>query len=439
MNPILPIFLILPALFKKGSRDVKAQSDVERFIGKAKVFDSKVGKVDPLLKELIQRKQVDRGRFIVFAKNLEEDVQVLDESGYKVVENLPFIDAYIIEGSAKNVDSLANIDDIHYIMCDTMVTSHMNVVGKSLEVNRFHNSNVKGKGVTIAVLDTGVFPHVDLTVPKSRIIAFKDFINKKRNPYDDNGHGTFVAGVAAGNGFASNGKYKGVATDANIVGVKVMNKNGSGNVSDILAGMQWVVNQKEKYDIKVMSLSFGVNAKNIKGIDALTIAVEEVWRRGITVVASAGNEGPEQRTITSPGGSPSIITVGALDDKRTVDIGDDVVADISSRGPSYVGGIKPDLVAPGINITSLNAVANANSNDYVLDADEAYRTMSGTSVSAPIVSGVVALMLEQDKELSPDRIKKVLLDCAKNMKEGRNVSGYGRVWLEKLMELDKVG
>src|SRR5690606_31430974 len=170
-------------------------------------------------------------------------------------------------------------------------------------------------------------------MPRSRIVAFKDFVNKKQSAYDDNGHGTFVAGAAAGNGYSSVGRYTGVAPMADIISVKVMNSKGEGNSSDILAGMQWVVDNKERFNIKIMSLSLGSKAVGRAYSDPLAVAAGSVWNRGITVIAAAGNSGPESGTITTPGVNNKVITVGAVDDKRTVDIKDDTIAKFSSRGP----------------------------------------------------------------------------------------------------------
>jgi serine protease AprX len=433
--PIFPIFLLLPFLLEKNSLEKNERDHLKcPFYSKNKIYSTQTGKVDPGLQESIQKNDTSLGRFIIFAKGLEGDLEILNNKGYKVVHSLPFIDAYIVEGSSENISSLESLKDIHYILGDSEVQSHMDIVGKSLHINKFNNSSYTGEGVGIAIMDTGVYPHIDFLRPSMRLIAFKDFINKKKEPYDDNGHGTFVAGVAAGSGYASGGKYKGVAPEANLIGVKVMSKNGTGNTTDILAGFQWVVDNQKKFNIKVLSLSFGINPQNIKGLDVLTMAVEEIWKKGITVVASAGNGGPEKRTITSPGGSPSVITVGALDDKRTADIEDDVVAEISSRGPSYAGSRKPDIMAPGMNITSLNADTKYNINQLSLENIELYRSMSGTSVSAPIVSGMVALLLQKNKIWNPNQVKRALIDTALRMDADVLSAGYGRVYLPDFLD-----
>jgi len=216
---------------------------------------------------------------------------------------------------------------------------------------RLDELKTTGKGISIAILDTGVAPHPDI---ENKIVAFKDFVNDKEAPYDDNGHGTHVAGDAAGTGVSSGGKYKGTAPDASIVGVKVLNNDGGAKVSDIIEGIDWVIQNRDKYNIRIINMSIGVPSAGFQ-FDPIDKAVERAVNAGIVVVAAAGNEGPKMGTIGgAPGNSPLALTVGAIDDKNTIDKSDDEIAPFSSRGPTMDGITKPDLVAPGTNIISLN-------------------------------------------------------------------------------------
>ena len=200
---------------------------------------------------------------------------------------------------------------------------------------------------------------------------------------------------------------------ADIISVKVMNSKGEGNSSDILAGMQWVVDNKERFNIKIMSLSLGSKAVGRAYSDSLAVAAGSVWNRGITVIAAAGNSGPESGTITTPGGNNKVITVGAVDDKRTVDIKDDTIAKFSSRGPVGRLGIKPDVVAPGVDIISLNTDKSYISGMRPLTLREQYRKMSGTSVATPIARCSCSLL--QSPNLSPEQIKKRMLDSERSL------------------------
>jgi serine protease AprX len=290
-----------------------------------------------------------------------------------------------------------------------------------------------GKGITIAVLDTGIYPHLDLTRPKNRIVAFRDFIKNRKKPYDDNGHGTHCAGDAAGNGRASKGVYKGAAPSAKLAGVKVLDRDGGGYDSDIIRGIQWCLTNRRKYGIRILSLSFGGAATLPCSQDPLCQAVENAWRRGLVVVAASGNEGPKSRTINSPGISPRIITVGATNDQGRVRPAENKVASFSSRGPTEEGVRKPDLVAPGANITSLRAPGSR------LDRDEKkmrvgrwYFKMSGTSMATPIVAGVIAQILQRYPRLTPNQVKALLKRRARNLGAGSNVQGSGLVRVGRL-------
>jgi len=271
----------------------------------------------------------------------------------------------------------------------------------------------------------------------------------KTSPYDDCGHGTHVAGIIAGNGKMSNGQYKGVAPEANLVGVKVLDNTGGGRSSDVIAGIQWVVQNKATYNIKVINLSLGAPATQSYATDPLSQAAEAAWDAGLVVVAAAGNNGPEPGTINTPGINAHIITVGAVDDRGTVDTGDDVIAGFSSRGPTIDGLTKPDLVAPGVNITSLAADTsylpkkNSGSRGKPGKALQAitqskpqqttifdyYVTMSGTSMATPMAAGTAALLLEQNPNWTPDEVKKQMMGTAVDMGFAPNEQGAGEVHL----------
>ena len=353
--------------------------------------------------------------------------QHLEDMQVKIRYELPLINAYAVEIPGGKLNDIARSDAIHYIADDMRIRSTMDIATRVVEADKAQTQGYTGKDVGIAILDTGVYPHPDLTRPRNRLIAFKDFVNKKGAPYDDNGHGTFVAGIAAGNGYASQGKYKGIAPQANIIGVKVMDARGDGSTSDIVAGMQWVVDNAAKYNIKVMSLSLGATPSASAQRDALSSAVDGVWRRGILVVAAAGNDGPKLNTINTPGINPRIITVGASDDKRTVSIRDDGIADFSSRGPGPGQANKPDLVAPGVKIKSLNTDTSYNADGRPKQPEPLYATMSGTSMATPMVSGLGALLWEKDAKSSPDGIKESLMHNTVSLRKKASAQGSGLV------------
>lgn len=393
------------------------------------------GKIDSRLLQKTRTLKDSKIKAIVFSK--KNDVEVcklyLEKKGIEIKHELPLINAYAVEVESGELEEMARSDLVEYISDDARMTSLLNIAAQEVGARIANDTGYTGKGVGIAILDTGIYPHQDLVRPKNRIVAFKDFINNRQTPYDDNGHGTFVAGVAAGNGYLSGGKYRGIAPDASLIGVKVMDENGSGDSSDIIAGMQWVVNNKDKYNIRVLSVSLGAKPGSVTKFDPLAVAVDAVWDKGIVVVVAAGNSGPRQNTITTPGISSKVITVGAVDDKRTIEYEDDKMADFSSRGPVNRRLIKPDLVAPGVNIRSL-----ATNKEYrgtrLEEMSEPYRNMSGTSVSTPIVSGAVALMLSMNDKLTPDEIKKKFMKNTYKMKVSEYAQGSGILDISNLVK-----
>lgn len=271
------------------------------------------------------------------------------------------------------------------------------------------NSTYNGKGITIAFLDTGICNIYDFG---NRIKGFKDFINYKEAPYDDNGHGTHVAGIAT-----SNGKYKGIAPMANIIGIKVLNSSGQGNASDVLKGVDWIIDNYKKYNIRIVNLSIGTNSE-IKN-DPLVEGVEKLWDMGIVVVTAAGNSGPSYGTISSPGTSKKIITVGSSDDEVQSKI-------YSGRGPTKECVIKPDILAPGSNIISCKC-----QNGY-------YKRLSGTSMSTPIVSGAIALLLEKEPQMSPDDVKYMLKLSSTSLNLPQNRQGWGLINIERLLNMEVI-
>ena len=249
------------------------------------------------------------------------------------------------------------------------------------------DESLDGSGVTLCVMDTGVSPHLDLSVPRERIVHFVDMINESAEPYDDNGHGTFVAGVAAGNGNASARKTAGVAPKANIVGVKVIDDSGESGTFKILDGMQWLFDNFRRYDVRVVCMSFG--AEPLEYADPLKIGVEMLARSGLIVVCASGNSG--EGSLKSPAISTEVISVGAVDKNLNV-------ASFSSRG-YYGGAYRPDVYSQGVDVAGIQVGGT-------------YGKMSGTSVSAPYVAGACCLLCQKYRKLTPYQAKIGILNRA---------------------------
>jgi serine protease AprX len=249
-----------------------------------------------------------------------------------------------------------------------------------------------------AVIDTGIdAAHLDLD--EGKVLAFADCVDETcavASPYDDHGHGTHVAATIAGDGDARADKlYKGVASEGALVGVKVLGGNGSGTDAGVIAGVQWAVANKDAYGIEVLNLSLGGDGCS-DGSDLVSAAVNEASEAGLVVAVAAGNEGPGICTVSSPAAAAKAITVGAMRDLGANGFN---LVYFSSRGPTVDGRTKPDVVAPGFNVTSADA---GTASGYV--------AMSGTSMATPFVAGVAALML--DAGLSPGAVKAKLMETA---------------------------
>jgi hypothetical protein len=273
---------------------------------------------------------------------------------------------------------------------------------------------VNGSGVTVAVIDSGVKPHTDL--PATRIKAFVDFVNGKTTPYDDYGHGTHVAGIVAGSGAASNGQYAGVAPNASIVALKVLDANGSGTTSNVMAALEWVLANHTLHNIRVVNLSLGHPIYEPAATDPLVQLVDQLTRRGIVVVVSAGNMGRNTLgqtvygSITSPANAQGAIAVGAADTNNTLLRSDDSVASFSSRGPTkFDYFVKPDVLAPGYQIASLIATGSTLATKYPnYQIGTSYFRLNGTSQAAPVVAGAAALALQANPALTANTVKGIL-------------------------------
>jgi serine protease AprX len=265
-----------------------------------------------------------------------------------------------------------------------------------------------GQGVTVAVLDTGIDDLPDFT---GRLIGGVDLTGEDDPFQDEYGHGTFVAGLIAGDGASSGGQYEGEAPGADLVSIKVAGASGETDLATVILGVQWAVDNQLADNIRVLNMSLGYQPFESTVVNPLDQAVQAAWNSGIAVVTSAGNAGPSNGTILSPGDDPLVITVGALDDMAQPVVADDEMTNFSSVGPTSPDGwVKPDLVASGRSVVSLAAPGSTIYNDYPsARIGSANFVGSGTSFSTAITSGAAALILSADPALTPDQLKARLL------------------------------
>lgn len=271
-----------------------------------------------------------------------------------------------------------------------------------------------GKGIGVCILDTGIYEHIDFT---GRIWAFYDFLAFKRRPYDDNGHGTHVAGLVAGDGTASMGKYRGAAPGCGIIALKVLDRYGTGSQDDVLRALRWIREYRQQYRIRVVNISVGTTCNSKRNHARLLESVEQLWDEGVVVVTAAGNQGPRPGSIAAPGSSKKVITVGSSDllEGRSA---------ISGRGPTAECVCKPDIVAPGNKIMSC-----------VPGKPYSYGVKSGTSMSTPLVTGAIACALEKNPALTNTDIKTMLMNSAEDMGLPQNLQGWGKFNRRKFLKM----
>lgn len=384
-------------------------------------------RVQPLLLELAAQ-QPDQVVSVIVQKTVKNDrvEQAVGALGGTVTADLRIINAFAAELKARDVSQLARAEGVRWVSLDAVMTSTAcaqcidtanlaNTYIRAIRADQVWNNApyLQGQGIGVAVAD----------------VRFNSDYNQ--NTSDGYGHGTHIASIVGGDGSESGGKYIGVAPLVNIVNVKVSNNNGSAMIKDVVAGLQWVLENKDKYNIRVVNLSLNSAVAEPHNTSPLDAACEILWFNKIVVVASAGNAGKKQ--LYPPANDPFVIVVGATDDRGTSSLSDDVVASFSAYGKADDGFAKPDLVAPGKNITAHLADSNvglalAHPANQV-DGGKYFR-MSGTSMAAAVVSGAVALLLQDEPALNPDQVKYRLMATANKSWAGYNAKTAGAGMLD---------
>jgi len=353
-------------------------------------------------------------------------------------EDLSLIDAFAAAVSPADVERLASDPDVRMVSLDAVMTASG---GKSDSVDHSAlataypfaaaavsawDAGVTGEGVTVAVIDSGISGADDF---QGRLAAKFDFSSLDKGPADRNGHGTYVAGIIAGR----TGGYVGIAPEASLLSLKVTDRQGAALASDVIQALQWAVDHKDEYGIRVVNISLTSSIADSYRQDPLDAAVEQAWFHGIAVVVAAGNYGGQDFAVDhAPANDPYVISVGAFADQGTADTADDRPADWSGRGLTVDGYAKPEVLAPGQDI-----VATLSSQGSFLAkalpqavVDGRYLRLSGTSSSAAVVSGVMALMFQQDPGLTPDQAKFRLVRSAPPMDgwQAPRVDAYAAVF-----------
>ncbi len=417
VSAALTIVLMLVAL-------QASQAGTPQFAGS----EETAGTVSPRLAQIAGDNPAKRVEVIVQLERGTTPAQgakVVAGLGGRVTGELHVINGLAARMSAGDAQHLASRDGVRVVSLNATVKKNSIDASRlvtsypdSVQAPKAWSKNATGKGVGIAIIDTGVAGELadfrkSQSDTGSRVIA-----TAVTNPYathdeDDYGHGTHVAGILAGN--ANNragsdtlkGRYVGVAPEANLISVKVSDDEGDATVLDVIYGLQFVVDFKADYNIRVVNLSLESTEAQSYKVDPLDAAAEAAWFNGIVVVAAAGNRGSDADAVSyAPGNDPYVISVGGVDDQGTKNTVDDALADWSSRGTTQDGHAKPDLVAPGSRIVSNLAPDSEFSRlcpTCIVSGQ--YIRAGGTSMAAPMVAGAAAAMLQVNPSLTPNQVK----------------------------------
>ena len=386
------------------------------------------------LKRLRAERPAEETNVIVrFKRNpREKQLNKVRRQGGTLKKRLGLVRSATFTVTADKLEALAADPDIAYISPDRPVFATLDYATPTVGADLATAFGYDGEGVGVAVIDSGVNDHWDLRL---RVVHSESFLSKGGKPGDDFGHGSHVGGIIAGNGHESDGLFRGVATKAHLVDLRVLNQEGVGTESAVIAAIQRAIELKDQYNIRILNLSLGRPVFESYDQDPLCQAVEAAWRAGIVVVVAAGNQGRENSygndgygTVASPGNHPLVITVGAMKTRSTMARADDEVASYSSKGPTSVDHVvKPDIVAPGNRIVSLGWKQTYVYQEYPQnlvplsyyeptgqgsDSSVEYFRLSGTSMATPMVSGAAALLLQKEPHLTPDQVKARLMKTA---------------------------
>jgi len=363
---------------------------------------------------------------------------LVEKLGGLVTKDLHIINAFAAELPAEAALSLSKNDSVQWVSLDALMEKSDKPVKDTdpvepipetyfldtLNVREVWDMGYQGMGVAVAVIDSGIALDRDFYLKnKTRVKFSVSFSIDAFKTADNYGHGTHVAGVVGGMGGASDGQYAGIAPQVNLINLKISDDDGQAYESDTVEAMQWALDNKELFNIRVVNMSINSTAEQSYHTSPLDAAAEILWFNGIVVVASAGNKGPAGDYNTAnaaPANDPFIITVGASDEHGTADRADDTIAPYSAFGTTMDGHVKPEIIAPGTDIISVLAT----SSDWYWDYPERavlgmeYFRISGTSSAAPMVAGAVALLLQAEPDLTPDQVKYRLIST------GSELEGY---------------
>ena len=393
-------------------------------------------KIDPALKNSIKNKYYKKYRVIVKYKphsDLKSIEKKIKTYSGEIIHTIPSINCISLKITPNGIERLAEYPQVEYLFYDSLALLCGASIFSSNGIKYESDYRLTGKNVCIGLVDSGTYPHPDLLINKNRLLKFGDLINNYKYPYDDNGHGTFISGIICGTGISSKGMYKGVAPDASLYSIKAFNNIGKGQISDILFAIDTLINQSEEHNIKVICLPFETNTHNPFIESLFSLLFEKASKLNIVIVVPSGHNGSEEGSIMGIATLENCITVAGLDTTSSK------VAPykLSSQGP-YGKLNKPDLSAAAVDICSLNSNTSyvPQVNDikiYPSHLESPYTTCSGTSCAAAFVTGLCALLFENNPNLSNNDIISLLKISCSMLNLSKWAQGAGVIDINKLL------
>jgi serine protease AprX len=392
-------------------------------------------RMSALLAQMVAEDSEQTMRVIVKrADDSDRAERFVEDMDGRVLKDLPMLDAFAARMPAKSVPKLAVMASVNWVYLDAPIRPTANPIKDpeppveplpenvfldTLGVRQVWDMGYHGEGIGVVVIDSGIFTDRDFTItpgkPHTRIVVQISFNSDTVS--DEYGHGTHVAGIIGGNSGASGGMYSGIAPKVDLINLKISDDYGLAYESDTVNAMQWVLDHKDEYNIRVLNLSIQSTVPQSYHDSALDAAAEILWFNGVVVVAASGNfnDGDTYNAIqTAPANDPFIITVGATDEKGTSERMDDSITSFTSFGTTLEGYYKPDIFAPGVDIISVLSWGSdwrfEHPERVVMDGE--YFRLSGTSMAAPMVVGTAALLLQAEPNLTPDQVKYRLTHAA---------------------------
>lgn len=390
-------------------------------------------KLDTNLKSAIKKNIYQKYRVIVHCKSLQEKIENKIK-GYKcqIVCSIPSIGCICCILSSRIIEKLTEYPEIDYITFDNYALLCGISVLSANGINFDGKYKLTGKGVCIGIVDSGVYPHLDLKKPNNKITKFIDLVNNYNYPYDDNGHGTFISGIIASSGYCSKGMYKGIAEKSNIYMIKAFNSLGRGYTSSILSAIEILISDSEKYNIKIICLPFELIDYDEFLLSLFSRLFDIAIEKNIIIIVPSGHNSNVENSMKGIALLKNCLTVGGID--------------TTSNKKAYAGSSsspnnkleKPDLCAACTDICSLNSnisyISEKNGQKlYPHPMERPYTTYTGTSCAAAYVSGVCALLYENNPNLTYNDVVSLLKLSCNLLNIPKALQGSGMINLNKLL------